>query len=75
MKTVTQWFDGAVDKPVRVGPYQREYPIQPELAAYCWWNGTFFGCYGDTPKEAKKHAHVWAASQELPWRGLAEKPA
>lgn len=81
MKAVTQWFDGSV-KPVHVGPYQRkDLPCAGEPGTeilYWYWNGEFWvrgGYFGaelcckmgdmDTPSPAQNN---------LPWRGLAQKP-
>ena len=67
----TDWIPGDV-KPVRVGVYQREYPSG--AWRYCLWNGRGWCVYGLTPKDAAEWSDVESNEQNLPWRGLAEKP-
>ena len=72
---LTNWIPGNV-KPVRVGVYQRKYD-QNSIASstwYCYWNGEFWGMYGATPKDAAEVKDISSGAQNLPWRGLAEKP-
>ena len=68
---LTDWIPGNV-KPVRVGVYQREYDSGD--VQYSYWNGKFWGLYGETPKEAESWVDTPSTGQTLPWRGLAEKP-
>ena len=71
---LTDWIPGNV-KPVRVGVYQREYDNGGLLRPiwYCYWNGDFWSVYGETPKDALYRC-LESPAQNLPWRGLAEKP-
>jgi len=71
---LTDWIPGNV-KPVRVGVYERLYD-KDSIASrtfYNHWNGKFWGVYGETPKDALYRC-LESPAQNLPWRGLAEKP-
>ena len=73
---LTDWIPGNV-KPVRVGVYKRLYDKDSIIATrtwYCYWNGEFWGVYGETPEDAAEDKHITSGAQNIPWRGLAEKP-
>lgn len=72
---LTNWIPGNV-KPVRAGVYQRKYDRDSIACStrYCYWSGAFWGVYGETPKEAELNRGLDSTAQNLPWRGLAEKP-
>lgn len=72
---LTNWIPGNV-KPVRVGVYQRKYDENPPARRiwYCYWNGEFWCLFDDTPEKAKYWVEFQSTAQNLPWRGLAEKP-
>ncbi|MFZ6727389.1 hypothetical protein ACO0K2_18000 [Undibacterium sp. MH2W] len=67
---LTPWIDGDI-KPVRVGVYERNYGSAG--FAYCKWDGKYFFAGKRSIKEADL-ATSDAFFQNLPWRGLAEKP-
>jgi hypothetical protein len=71
MKAVTQWFVG--EKPEHIGVYQRKYPNVGIL--YSRWNGSAFSLGYHTAEEAYKFGNINSHLQNIPWRGLAEKPA
>lgn len=69
----TPWFDG-MQKPTRVGAYQRNYGDKDRQSiCFSWWNGEFFG-FGDSTAEiaelAASHGGQRSGSQNLPWRGV-----
>jgi hypothetical protein len=71
---LTPWFSGDV-KPVRAGPYEREYPMKGNLPDYSLWNGDAW-CYGRTGSVSNAAAETQISPmQNLPWRGLASDPA
>lgn len=67
---LTKWIPGNV-KPVRKGVYQRGYAT---AGRYCLWDGKVWCVFADTPEDAADCKGVVSAVQDLPWRGLAEKP-
>lgn len=73
MKTVTQWFDGAV-KPVHIGVYERS--IYGSGSTAFWnWNGQYWEHGGYRTPTVPRHRLVTPSlNQSLPWRGLAENP-
>ena len=71
---LTPWFPGTV-KPARgvehIGPYLRQFDYDEQ---YSWWNGReWMFAAGVTPGGACR-ALGPSTRQNLPWRGLAEKP-
>ena len=70
---LTKWIPGNV-KPVRVGVYERANSRGSTL--YSHWNGSFWGTSAFTPERAAWQSARLSPSvgQNLPWRGLAEKP-
>jgi hypothetical protein len=70
MAAVTQWFDPTV-KPEHEGVYQRDYIGK---VAYARYVNRLWRMNGDTPEVADRQIKI-SGLQELPWRGLADKPA
>ena len=66
---VTQWFAGE-EKPEWIGWYERRFPGG---SAFWYFNGNFW-CHGGHDKALPWTANKPAPSQNLEWRGLAEKP-
>lgn len=70
---LTPWFPGAV-KPVRVGVYEREYPLIPSdegtVHLYCYWSGNKWSTWALSPKDAFNLWYTVGALQDLPWRGV-----
>lgn len=66
MSVVTQWF--VDENPHRVGWYERDYSriFSFEMIAMCFFDGYHFS--------VQKRTDILSAEQNLPWRGLAEKP-
>ena len=67
---LTPWIDGSI-KPVKAGIYERDYGYGNPY--YCKFDGSFWHCSCSTIESASEVLHV-SASQNLPWRGLAEQP-
>lgn len=61
----TPWFNGAVEKPVRIGRYRTSrQDIMHYGSAYSWWNGA-----------AWEPFETWGQYHQAPkfvWRGLLE---
>jgi hypothetical protein len=69
IKPVTQWFNSR-QRPVHEGVYEREY--SGEIGYSLYLNG-FWRTNADTAYEAYRRLRI-SSWQDLPWRGLAEKP-
>lgn len=67
----TCWFPASTP-PVRVGVYQRKYPLgKMELVRYSYWDGKRWYVAGNTPSDAEvayRDDDV-APRQKLSWRG------
>lgn len=71
---LTDWIRG-MEKPVRVGVYQRMYYYgKNSNVQYCYWNGEAWGMGEHTVEQAMMHkeAFMLAPRQHLPWRGVYE---
>ena len=70
------WFTSR--QPDFPGVYERDYRLPgesgPECPLFCYWSGVFWGTGHEFPGKAYASRKVPSASQDLPWRGLAEKP-
>lgn len=67
---LTEWYPADV-KPVRVGVYERDFGAGS--TGFSKWTGTAWMFRGVTPDVAGEHT-LWKSANDLPWRGLAEKP-
>jgi hypothetical protein len=72
MTTVTQWFDPKKN-PVRIGFYQRDYPIADDLSPDFWDGSKWYMGLTDGIRNRLYHTSE-VMSNTLPWRGLAENP-
>lgn len=70
MSRLTPWFPPEV-KPVRFGIYERLWSDGP---LYALWNGKHWKTSWGTPDVAARNSSIGSGVQNLPWRGLAEKP-
>jgi hypothetical protein len=67
MKT-TPWFDADKKTPVRVGAYE----VDDQQFKY--WDGSRWGYYSQSPKQAKKYsADKWSSQSGFYWRGLLKE--
>lgn len=69
---LTDWIPGDI-KPVRVGVYQRR-TTSDGYVAWSYWNGRYWGSYEITAEWACLERKYKSGFQNIPWRGLAEKP-
>lgn len=70
MSPVTDWFPAAV-KPVRRGVYERS---MPDRSRWSYWNGRRWSLSFSSAATAFKARACSSSYQNVPWRGLAEKP-
>lgn len=82
---LTPWIDPAVQKPKRVGVYQRKSTQKTGLdygscMHFSYWDGTQFCISYHTPEEAVYWGAHWnpeyrrSREQNTPWRGLNFNP-
>jgi hypothetical protein len=67
----TCWFP-ASKLPVRVGVYQRKYPLgKTELVRFSYWDGKLWYVAGNVPRDAESayESNDTAPRQKLSWRG------
>lgn len=69
----TSWFTGRI-KPVHTGVYETKHPGILSLTVYQYWDGENWGYYMPSPEAAWRARTKRSRYQELPWRGLAQKP-
>lgn len=71
----TKWI---IEKnPAIPGVYERDYSAGHKSGGYvflCYWDGKRWSFGDDRPNKAYELRHFRSANQDLPWRGLAEKP-
>lgn len=68
---LTDWYPGDV-KPVRVGVYEREYPLSG-IGCYCKWDGKMWHSGYENVDRASIEPAI-SNIQNLPWRGLSKDP-
>ncbi len=70
---VTEWFPGDV-KPVRRGVYERDFGGGGlRFYSFSRWTGSLWAYRAETPEKAAYEKFI-SLNNNLPWRGLTEKP-
>lgn len=71
-KATTAWYPPSI-KPVRTGVYQRDMQGSGN-GEYSYWNGAFWGGWGNRIEIAARNAGSPSSVQDADWRGLAQEP-
>lgn len=72
----TSWYRGD-QKPVRAGVYERDYGNGAfDNRAFCWFDGSTWYLGSDMIEQCVLYAtkKILTKKQNLPWRGLKDKP-
>jgi hypothetical protein len=71
---LTEWYPGNVN-PVRFGVYERDFSggAGPRIVGFALWTGSRWSFSSPTPRDAMRQRFM-SSQNNLPWRGLAEKP-
>ena len=71
-KKLSPWFSGD-QRPWEPGVYHRRHPLNNLRTVYSKWNGNYWCMYAEDVATAND-CDYQSRHQDLPWRGLAEKP-